>query len=969
MRVNTKTLLTIASVSLLFVACGWAPNKKEQNLAEILTTRLDSLTKVIESEQKDNVSEELILMQKVLEWRLDSIERVQRVYDSLDAENKKNEIIIRDSIRILNSERDSIQAYIDSINGFVVVSDSYLNKSADNDSIIELLSKENEAKNEMIRLQNEKIVQGNLLVDSLKRSHLEDVNKNNPLQREMEEKKEIAIAHMNYCILASYGIRHSPSLEYFENKKREMNSMLTMEPIKGIPEIHSYRQEIRETLDGLILNEYEKEIYYDILEIEKKNRKLVAVRNALQVPQFSVNVVSSVSNALLTAARAGIDLAVSKNEAEVQNIRSMWDFRKEELYWTNDLVKNGFNYIQALYDKYDLKEYDRLTDIHIEKYFNALAEDNPNTRMRRLEDDSVVFRNMYDYYYNLGMTYIEVDSVKGYKRAEPCFDEYLRLYGRNPLFQKDDKTGIIALTRLLYGKILDKEYQMKLVEIVKTNLPENEIGYCVGARIYYDLEEKEKAFNLLREGIDRVEHDEALIEMALHYMKEIEMYDNIYERVCGAILDSKSLTFSQYAACVIGQGGNSRDLSLKELLVPKNNEKFSFYINKGENSFVEAKNKKFIENDISLYHEIVLNGEMEIYECNVRPYTVSEDELLNRMDLLKKNDRVIPFFFERIKGDEPVPMYAVRLPFEKLSFNRGGEIYKLVYKQLNTVDYSYTQNDSLWNVLVQYCDVLSEYRQNLLFENRLKVKKDSMSSDIVKMEETIRILSDSTKNIQEKSQAFKVRVDSLRILVEKYKSEVMNVEDRVENLKRENAELEPNVKIPNMKEANWAQKKLMQWGWYEESQAYEVNKKELTEQEEILLAANRRYSKVNKEYLTNDSIYKSLIVQNDQVDIVKYENQKNVLAEQLAYLGMCKDGVSIYGKRPAYKISLKDREDGEYLKIVLGDKRDVANDSNNDKKNVPLFKRVVLTYRKSENDWVLYSSEMIDGTKYKLVTK
>ena len=50
-------------------------------------------------------------------------------------------------------------------------------------------------------------------------------------------------------------------------------------------------------------------------------------------------------------------------------------------------------------------------------------------------------------------------------------------------------------------------------------------------------------------------------------------------------------------------------------------------------------------------------------------------------------------------------------------------------------------------------------------------------------------------------------------------------------------------------------------------------------------------------------------------------------------------------------------------------KKQNKSNSNNDKKNVPLFKRVVLTYRKSENDWVLYSSEMIDGTKYKLVTK
>ena len=941
----TKSIRTILFLFILLItACNSQPsNKKELSQIEALNEKLESLTQALHNNISNNQEEraENIKLAKMLEWRIDSIEKTQKLNDSLNAYYRFKEETIRDSIRILQREKDSLNA----------IRDEY-QTNAHVDNTIESLTKAIAQKDLLIAQQNERNHLNSLSRDSVEKAIQKEINLNNP---ELKAMQANIITQMNYCILTSYYIKNSPSLDFFENKKHEMNNDLTVEPIKGVKEIQEYRQKIRETLDELIINEHEKQIYFDVLDIEKKNKKLNAAKNALQGDLLFVNPFSAIANTVLTIARAGIDLAVSKNEADIQNIRSMWVFQREYLMNEFKLVHEGFDYIHLLYDKYDLKEYDRLTERHIENYFSALSEPDPEARSRRLEYDSLVFKNMHDYYYYLGMSYIEADSTEiGYKRAEPYFDRYIKQYNEYPLFQIDDKTGIIALTRLLRGsKNTSNAYKTILIEEIEKNLPNNEIGYAVGAMEYYAMKEYEKSFRLLQKGIDKIENDEVLIEIALKYMNDIRKYPEIYHDICGAILSSKSLSLQQYAACVIEMDNSSRNQRLEELLELSNNDSLSLYLNKKQSKDIKHTallNKTFVEKDVQLYNEIITNTGVYVYEYDMRPFGVSREELFRNAELLNKNTEIIPIFFEEanLEGEQT---YFIRKPFDKTSFNKGGDKYFLINGRLNTTDYTYSQNDSLWNILIKYCAKLSTHREELLFNNLHKEKINSIKTLISTCDRNLKFLTDSTKTLEEKSRTFKYQADSIKNVEKKILTQIETIKGQINDLNIRNSTLD--VHIEHLDSANIVQKILIKWlGWYEESQEYDKNKKAIVLLESHLHSTEQAHEKILYEYkLAKDNCVR-IETEHNGININTLTQQKANLEEELSNLYVKKDNVYIYGNTPKY-VRRANMGNGDYLKVILGE----DNGS---------FGKIVLTYKRDGNKWLFYASEMIDGSKYRL---
>ena len=972
MRVNTKTLLTIASVSLLFVACSLVPNKKEQDLAEILTTRLDSLTKVIENDQKTNVSEEVLLMQKVLEWRLDSIEKTQKFNDSLNAYYKAKEEIFRDSIRILQREKDSLEAIKNAHQAPVIV------KNGMSDTIQNIQYKEQLSltqaiaqKDLLIAQQNKMIHQNYFERDSIEDLNRKEISKSNPEVKAMQAN---IITRMNYCILTSYYIQQSPSLDFFEEKKYEINNRITIP--KGVKEIQDYHATIQKTLNELIINEHEKQIYFDVLDIEKKNRKLNAAKSALQGDLFTVNPFSAIANTVLTIARAGIDLAVSKNEAEMQNIRSMWEFQRVSLMSEFELVDMGFKYIYQLFNKYDLSEYDRLTEDDIKNYFSALSEPDPETRSRRLEYDSLIFKNMHDYYYYLGMAYIDADSTEvGYKRAEPYFDKYIEQYTKFPLFRTDEKTGIIALTRLLRGsKDTSNEYKANLIREIEKNLPNNEFGYAVGSMEYYTMGDYEKAFRLLQIGIDNVGNDEVLLELAFKYMNEIREYPEIHHDICGAILSSKSLTLQEYASCVIAMNNNTRNERLKELMVLQPKDSLNFYL-KNQPLLKLTTPKTFIEQDIQAYYESVTDTGTYVYEYDMRPFGVSRDELFANAELLSKNKDIIPFLFEGNYSEGKDTLY-IKVPFDKTLFHGGSFNYQLIRGKLNTINYTHQQTDSLFNDLIRYCANLSIYREELLFSNHHKERIDSIENRISVCDRNLKILTDSTKTLEDKARIFKNRADSIKNIEEKVLAQIESIKKQIENLKNINDKLDVHIEDLNL--ANRVQKILIKWGLYEDSSKYHENKKRIAQLESCLDSEEQKYkvehnknretiiqlessqsSEENKlknarnEYEQAINNCKEIETECNGININAIVQQKENLEKELASLCKKEGNVYIYGDMPKY-VRRENVGNGDYLKVILG--KDNGN-----------FEKVVFAYKKVGDNWLFYASEMIDGSKFRLV--
>ena len=116
----TKSIRTLLFLFiLLIIACNSQPsNKKEHSQIEALNDKLESLTQALQNNMNNNQEEreENLKIARMLEWRIDSIERIQRLNDSLNAYYKIKEETIRDSIRILQREKDSLNAIRDEYN-------------------------------------------------------------------------------------------------------------------------------------------------------------------------------------------------------------------------------------------------------------------------------------------------------------------------------------------------------------------------------------------------------------------------------------------------------------------------------------------------------------------------------------------------------------------------------------------------------------------------------------------------------------------------------------------------------------------------------------------------------------------------------------------------------------------------------------------------------------------------------------
>ena len=88
---------------------------------------------------------------------------------------------------------------------------------------------------------------------------------------------------------------------------------------------------------------------------------------------------------------------------------------------------------------------------------------------------------MADYYYHLGMAYVDADE---YGKAQPLLDKYLELYRQSPIFRYDEKSGCVALTKLLYEKGMTRAEKETLIREALENLPNNGAAVMQCAMVY-----------------------------------------------------------------------------------------------------------------------------------------------------------------------------------------------------------------------------------------------------------------------------------------------------------------------------------------------------------------------------------------------------------------------------------------------------------------------------------------------------
>lgn len=243
------------------------------------------------------------------------------------------------------------------------------------------------------------------------------------------DQKELAIALMNNCVNTLTNIINNKSMVVLEHESDQILNNLTVKQIVGFPEISEFRVDLIEAIGNLSATEEERELLRKVNSIKQNNLKWQALSGALNNTMLITgggnNAYQLGFQALLTAARTGIEYKTSKNEFQIDEMQAMWDLRKNDLEAFIKLRKDALDIIYKLYQKHNLKESDRLTEQTSQQFQKIISEPDAKKMVRLLTDNAGKFSHLADYYYYLGMGYLDNKNIA---KANECFNKYAELY-------------------------------------------------------------------------------------------------------------------------------------------------------------------------------------------------------------------------------------------------------------------------------------------------------------------------------------------------------------------------------------------------------------------------------------------------------------------------------------------------------------------------------------------------------------
>jgi tetratricopeptide (TPR) repeat protein len=322
--------------------------------------------------------------------------------------------------------------------------------------------------------------------------------------RAKEADKDMVIAQMNSCVNTLTNIINNKSMSVLEHETNQLLNNLTMEHIVGLSEIAEFREELIDEIGRLSINEEERKLLRRINNLKADNLKWQAFNNALSNTMMLTgggnNAAQLGFQALVTAARTGLEYKVAKNELEIEELQAMWDLRKSDLEYFVKLRKTAIGIVFSLYQKYNLKESDRLTEQSSLQFSRIVSDGNAGRMIRLLKDNESKYKHLADYYYYLGMGYIDTKNVA---KAMEAFSQYEQMYAKTPIYRINEKLGLIALTRLAYLPKRTSSEVEKDISVALSNLPDNEVAIVQCAAIYNSvLNNPAKALSVLRSGLD-----------------------------------------------------------------------------------------------------------------------------------------------------------------------------------------------------------------------------------------------------------------------------------------------------------------------------------------------------------------------------------------------------------------------------------------------------------------------------------
>ncbi|MCQ2144910.1 MAG: hypothetical protein MJY72_04140 [Bacteroidales bacterium] len=467
---------------------------------------------------------------------------------------------------------------------------------------------------------------------------------------------------------------------------------LKMTEVRGEYELQEFRTELLSAIDKLKITEQEKEIFNRIQDLKSKNLMWKSLSSALNPTMLITGGKSGPQiafQAMVTAARTAVDYQATKGENEIEEIQAMWDLKKTQITAINNFRLKALNITQSLYNKYTfLGEFDRLTEETATQFIDIISEPNSSKRARLLKEKENVYKMIPEYYYHLGMAQLGDDPEgkdANYDSARPYLDKYLELYAKTPIFRYDQKSGIVALTKLAYEPSLSSSKKEELINIALSNLNNNGAAILQCALVYIlDLGQPQKGFDLLRSGLDNnCTNTGAILSTISYYIDEIKKYPSTYKDVLASIDYCKTIALNEYIPFKIASEKDAWS-SISNIIS----------IEKGPNINIKL-DRYFDCKDITVYKVDYSGKDGKIRQQDLIPeksFTI--ENLKKRLDVFneKGNENLIFAFFDPvILGTR----YSVKRNLDNNNI-RNREFPGAV--NYNNVD------DKALNSIIEFCD-------------------------------------------------------------------------------------------------------------------------------------------------------------------------------------------------------------------------------------------------------------------------
>lgn len=477
-------------------------------------------------------------------------------------------------------------------------------------------------------------------------------------QNKFKSSDENVVVQMNYCINALTNIVHNKSMSVLEHESDQLVNNLTMQQIIGLPEIRDFRIDLMDAIGKFEITEEERNLMRRIQSIKRDNIKWAAISKALNPtmlltgngggfgPQMAFQ-------ALLIVARTAVEYKTMQGEQNIEELQAMWELRKEDMQTINELRKSTQGIVFDLYNKYHLSESDRLTESTANLFSEYISIADASRRVRILQDNYETYKKIPEYYYHLGMAYLDKGS---YSNAKVQFSTYLELYKRTPILRYDERSGCIALAMLTYEKTLSSTQKEELLSIALKNLPSNSAAILQCAMVYiYELNQAEKGFQIIRAGIDdpNATDKDVLLMAAANLIPYSVKFPIVYRTICDTFKKTSVASFDSYITYLIYTQNNAwgqigKVLSFSEC---SSRDWYSLWISKSFNDnfhLILTDKVSYYPNDVCVYLEEHSNDELTIFQLISKDCCSITEEEIDDVDCFKTNKNLKYLYVESI---------------------------------------------------------------------------------------------------------------------------------------------------------------------------------------------------------------------------------------------------------------------------------------------------------------------------------